>query len=320
MKKANTIVMWITGIILLVATVLKIHQLLTEPIISKGFWESWEFFLIQIPLEMGLGIWLVSGLFKKAGWLLGLIAFGGFIGVTLYKGLTGAESCGCFGMVKVNPWITLSAIDIPIFICLAIFRPKGEKLFPPPWPKLVHFFAIAIPTFILLPTIEYILITNKPPLKTDKYEVVDTNEWIRPKPISKEPNLPARQITQNLWPMLEYIDIKQQLQTGLWVVLLYHYDCSDCAQAIPKYEEMHKSLKGNENAINFAFIEMPPYGNENQQLIKPDSEIIRGRLSDAKKWFLQTPVVVVLNDGTVLKAWEGTAPGLDELLDAAFGR
>jgi len=304
MKKANIIVMWVAGMVLLAATALKIHQLLTEPIISKGFWESWEFFLIQIPLEMGLGIWLICGLFRKAGWLLGLIAFGGFIGVTLYKGLTGAESCGCFGMVKVNPWITLSAIDIPIFILLAIFRPKGEKLFPPPWPKPAHFFAIAIPTFILLPTIEYNLIMNKPPIKTDKYEVVDTKQWVN----------------QNLWPMLEYIDKKAQLQTGLWVVLMYHYDCPDCAQAIPKYEEMYKSLKGNENAINFAFIEMPPYGNEKQQLVSPDSEIVRGRLSEAKKWYAQTPVVVVLDNGQALKAWEGKAPSLDEILEAAFGQ
>ena len=306
MKKANIIVMWIAGIVLLVASALKIQQLLTEPIISKGFWESWEFFLIQIPLEMGLGIWLVCGLFRKAGWLLGLIAFGGFIGVTLYKGLTGEASCGCFGMVKVNPWLTLSAIDIPIFILLAIFRPKGEKLLPPPWPKPVHFFAIAIPTFILLPAIEYILITNKPPLKTDKYEVIDTNEWVTQK--------------QNLWPMLEDIDIKQQLQSGLWVVLLYHCDCPDCAKAIPKYEEMYKSFKANENAINFAFIEMPPYGDEKQQLVSPNSEVTRGKLNDIKKWLVQTPVVVVLNDGVVLKASEGKALSLDEILEAAFGK
>lgn len=311
MKKANVIVMWIAGIVLLAASALKIHQLLTEPIIGKGFWESWEFFLIQIPLEAGLGIWLICGLFRKAGWLLGLIAFGGFIGVTLYKGLIGAESCGCFGVVKVNPWVTLSVIDIPIFILLAIFRPKGEKLLPPPWPNPVHFFAIAIPTFILLPTIEYILITNK-------QAKPNVEDWVAksPKTTITEPNVSARQ----LWPMLEDIDIKQQLQSGLWVVLLYHCDCPDCAKAIPLYEEMYKSFKANENAINFAFIEMPPYGDEKQQLVSPDSEVTRGKLNDIKKWFVQTPVVVVLNDGIVLKASEGKALSLDEILEAAFGQ
>jgi hypothetical protein len=304
MKKAYIIVMWIAGIFLIGASILKIHQLVTEPIISKGFWESWEFFLIQIPLELGLGIWLVCGLFRKAGWLLGLIAFGGFIGVTLFKGLTGAESCGCFGMVKVNPWITLSVVDIPIFLLLAIFRPKGLKLFPPPWPRAAHFFAIAIPAFILLPAIEYILITNKPPMQNSKYEVIDTKQWVN----------------QNPWSLLEYIDIKSQLQTGVWTVLLYHYDCPTCGEAVPKYEEINKSLKGNENAINFAFIEMPPYGNEKQQLVSPDSTVTRGRLSEAKTWYVQTPVVVVLRDGQALKAWQGYAPTLDELLNAAFGQ
>lgn len=293
--------MWIAGIVLLAASALKVHQLITEPIISKGFWESWEFFLIQIPLEMGLGIWLICGLFRKAGWLLGLIAFVGFIGVTLFKGLSGEESCGCFGVIKVNPWITLTAIDIPIFLLLAIFRPKGEKLLPPPWPSLAHFLTIAIPTFILLPTVEYILITNK-------QAKPDVENWV------------SNQAEQNQWPMLDDINIKQQLQIGLWVVLLYHYDCPDCAKAIPEYEKMYKSLKGNENAINFAFIEMPPYGNEKQQLISPESEITRGRLSDKKKWFYQTPVVVVLDNGKALKGWEGKAPGLDELLNAAFGQ
>lgn len=286
---------------MIVASALKVHQLITEPIISKGFWESWIFFLIQIPLEMGLGIWLVCGPFRKAGWLLGLIAYCGFIGVTLFKALTGEASCGCFGVVKVNPWITLSAIDIPIFLLLVIFRPKGENFFPPPWPNLYHFLAIAIPTFILLPSTEYVLITHK-------QEKPNVNNWI------------STPVIQNQWPLLQDIDIKQQLQNGLWVVLMYHYDCPDCAKAIPEYEKMYDSLKGNQNAINFAFIEIPPYGNANQQLPSQDSKVTLGKLSDKKKWFYQTPVVVVINDGQVLKVWEGKAPNLDEILSAAFAQ
>jgi thiol-disulfide isomerase/thioredoxin len=294
--------MWIAGIFLIGASVLKIHQLVTEPIISKGLWESWEFFLIQIPLELGLGIWLVCGLFRKAGWLLGLIAFGGFIGVTLYKSLSGAESCGCFGVVKVNPWVTLIVVDIPIFLLLAIFRPKGEKLLPPPWPKAAHFLAIAIPTFILLPAIEYVLITNKPPMVSQTYEVIDVKQWGN----------------QQRWSLLDYIDIKEQLQNGEWVVLMYHNDCPDCREAIPLYEKMYKDLTGNN--VNMAFIEMPPYGDDNLQLVKPGGEVPHGVLNDIKKWLVETPVVVVLRDGKVLKAWQGYAPTFDELLNAAFGQ
>lgn len=294
--------MWITGIVLIVASALKIQQLLTEPIISKGFWESWEFFLIQIPLELGLGIWLVCGLFKKAGWLLGLIAFGGFIIVTLYKAFIGAESCGCFGMVKVNPWITLSVMDIPIFILLAIFRPKGLKLFPPPWPSAVHFFAIAIPTFILLPTIEYVLITNRPPMVSEKYEVLEVKQWTN----------------QGVWSLLQYIDISERLQSGEWVVLMYHNDCPTCREAMPGYEKMYSDLKGNN--VDMVFIEMPPYEERELQLVPSESKINRGRLSDTKKWLVETPVVVVLRDGVMLKAWQGYAPDFDEIIEVAFGQ
>lgn len=303
MKKANRIAMWIAGGFLIVASALKSNQMLTEPIISNGFWESWEFFLIQIPLELGLGIWLVCGLFRKAAWLLGTIAYFGFIGITLYKSLTGAESCGCFGTIHVNPWITLSLIDIPIFLLLAIFRPRGEKLFPPPWPKLAYFFAIAIPTFILLPIVEYTLMTNK-----------------QIKPAAQDWIVKSAAEQKTTWPLLEDIDISDKLVAGVWVVFMYHNDCPTCKETLPKYLEMQKTLAGNENAINFAFIEMPPYGSDEQQLISPDVDVIRGKLSDKKKWFLQTPVVVVLNDGIAVGAYEGNAPGMDELLNAAFGQ
>ena len=308
MKKMNIIVMAVAGAVLLIAGVMKIHQLLTEPIVSDSFWESWAFFVIQIPLELGLAIWLLSGLFRKAGWLLTLISFAGFIGVTVHKALTGAESCGCFGTVIVDPRITLWAMDVPIFLTLAIFRPIGQKFLPPPWPSTKHFFSIAIGTFIILPVIVAVLIFNKPPLKTKTYEVVNPQEWVKPAEI----NEPAK----NEWEKLEQIDVADELRSGIWIVLFYHFDCPDCREMIPVYEEIHNSLKGNEEAVRFAFIEIPPYGDENQQLVSADTVCLSGRL--AKKWFVTTPLVVMLLDGEVLAIWEGTAPGLDEFLDTAF--
>ncbi|MEN6386307.1 MAG: MauE/DoxX family redox-associated membrane protein [Phycisphaerales bacterium] len=302
MKKANKIVMFIAGLVLLIASILKIQQLLTEPVLSKGFWESWVFFLIQIPLELGLAIWLLSGLFRKVAWLLGLLAFAGFIGVTLQKGIVGAESCGCFGLVHVNPWVTLTLVDIPLFLAFAIFRPKGEKFFPPPWPKLSYFLAIAIPTFILLPTIEYVLIANKPPMVSEKYEVLDVKNWT----------------PQQRWQLLDFINIKDQIQTGEWVVFMYHNDCPDCREALPKYEKMYSDLKGNN--VDMAFIEMQPYETGDLQLVPANTKVNRGKLSDVKAWYVETPVVVVLRDGMVLKAWQGYAPTFDELIEAAFAQ
>jgi len=339
MKKFNIIVMYIAGLFLLVATVMKTHQLVTEPILSKGFWESWEFFLIQIPLELGLAIWLLSGLFRKAVWLLTTVVFFGFIVITLVKAMLGMESCGCFGVVHVDPWVTLFAIDIPVVVLLLIFRPVGCKLLPPPWPKAGHFFAIAIPTFILLPCVELFIILNKPPEKTETYEVVDTAEWTHPKktdPVVVEPNnvnesnLIVSSVNEpNLvsetpldlpqWPMLEHIDIAGELKNGIWVVLMYHYDCPDCAEAMPIYDEMYRGIMGNDDVMRFAFVHLPPFDTNGGIGPVPENTVCKlGRINTEKMFYVETPVVVVLLDGSVLGAWEGEAPEFDTLLDTAF--
>ncbi len=310
-KKANQIVMVVAGLVLIVATVLKIHHLLTEPIISKGFWESWEFFLIQIPLELGLGIWLVCGLFRKPAWVVAVLSFGLFIVVTLQKGLMGVESCGCFGRVHVNPWVTLSVIDVPLFLGLLIFRPKGYKLLPPPWPSAKHFFSVAVPTFILIGVIMPVLIFNKPSDKTDKYEVVRPKEWIR-----KEP--PGEKQVSEEWAMLKYIDIADSLRSNIAIVVFYNIECDICHDAITLYDQMSRDMAGNEDSIQFAFIEIPPYGSEQDSFVPVDTPCLTGRLDSSKDWYIQTPLVVVIHDGLVVKSWEIETPQLDEILDAVF--
>ncbi len=186
MRKLNAVVMTLAGGLLIAAAVLKVHEVLTVYFPSwreHGVWESWEFFLVQIPVEFALGVWMVSGLFRKAAWLAGTIAYFGFIGVTLYKALIGAESCGCFGRVEVDPWITLFAVDVPFALLLVIFRPKGLKLLPPPWPRIGHAIATAIPIFAAL-------IFTAPMLVAFRPEFTKPEDWTAqgtppPRPIVK---------------------------------------------------------------------------------------------------------------------------------------
>ncbi len=307
MKTANKIVMSIAGVVLIIASVLKVHQLLTEPIISAGFWESWLFTVIQIPLEMGLGIWLVSGLFRKAGWLLSLVAFAGFIGITIAKWWTCAASCGCFGVVLVKPWITLTAIDIPLFVLLAIFRPKGQSAFGGlllPWPSAKHFFGVAMPTFFILGTIVPVLVFNKPPDVTNKYEVIKPQTWLVGK--GADPNDPYKK-----WPLLAHIDIADKISTGFVVALLYHYDCPECRQAIPQFEQINQVLSGNDIAV--AFIEIPPYGSADQNPVKPDTNCLSGKLDDSKKWYAKTPLIVLLKNGSCIHYWQEETPNLEQI-------
>lgn len=307
MKIVSKIVMSATGLVLIIAAVLKAHQLLTEPILSEGFWESWLFFVIQIPLELGLGIWLVCGLFRKAAWLIAVFSFILFIGVTLQKGLIGAASCGCFGAVDVNPWTTLFALDVPVLFALLIFRPKGQKLLPPPWPSAGYFFAVAVPTVILLALTVVTVVFNKPPEKTLEYEVVTAEQW------QTGPNAPDEQ-----WPLLKHIDIADKLRNGITVILLMQYQCDQCYEVIPHYDELCDQLAGNEDSLQIAFVEIPPYAPEHESQIPSQTSCLAGKLDTTKKWYIKTPLAVLLVDGKLISFWENETPSLDEILDMIF--
>ncbi len=262
--------------------------------------------VLQVDFELALGIWLLSGLFKKAAWLTALLCIFAFSLITLYKGIRGAESCGCFGTVHVNPWVTLFAIDIPSVIALLVFRPvlslkrKAEYIrvlaqeFFTPLPSISRLATTTCLALLILGVTTPILAFNKPAKITVSYEVLEPKTWVGKK-----------------LPILEYIDIGEQLRTGNWLVLLYHHDCPDCAVAIPRYEKMGRDFVGNEDFLGIALIEVPPYA---QGQVSRNSPCVLGRLAAVKEWFVTTPAVVLLKNGQVISAWEAKAPDMGTIL------
>jgi thiol-disulfide isomerase/thioredoxin len=320
MKAASNIVLKLLGMLLLTAAVLKGWQLLTEPVANSNIWSYRPFLILTVEFELALAIWLLSGLFKKAAWLAGLLCFSAFSVITLYKAITGADSCGCFGSVHVNPWITLFAIDLPAVMTLSIFRPglslppalsflrnlslheSGEqesiknlvKEFLTPMPSAPRFAMTAFLTIATLGISAPILALNEPPQITSSYEVLEPKTWV-----GKE------------LPILEHIDIAESLRKGTWLVLLYHYDCTDCAWAIPMYEQMARDLAGNEDFLRIALIAVPPYGRGS---VSENCPCTLGQLAETKEWFVTTPAVALLSAGKVTSAWEEKAPDLDTII------
>jgi thiol-disulfide isomerase/thioredoxin len=316
--------MTVAGLLLIGASALKAQQMLTEPIVSKGLWESWAFFLVAIPLEMSLGIWLVSGLFRKAAWLFGVLSFGFFICVTAYKAAAGELSCGCFGKIHVNPWITLLTIDVPFFVLLLIFAPKGEKLLPPPWPHPFHCLAVSIPACLIIGALVPTLVFNKPPNRGKTYAVIKPGNWQNRTPAAPEPNAPVENVAAEAneadlpdWQlMLNHVDISDELRTGVRIVMFYHYDCPDCAIAIPKYSEYAKQLADDE--IRFAFVKGPPYGPADKDPVPADTAALVGKLDLSRDWLFESPLILLLKDGRLVKWWLVQYPDLDQLLNAVL--
>lgn len=305
MKTANDIVLKALGALLIIAGALKGWQLLTEPVANNSIWTWRPFMVLQVDFELALGIWLLSGPFKKAAWLAAIVCFSLFSAVTLYKGISGAESCGCFGTVHVNPWLTLFAIDIPSVIALVVFRPvlslkrNRESIrtliqeLITPQPSIPRFAITTCLVLLILGVTTPILAFNKPAKITSSYEVLEPETWV-----GKELQI------------LDHIDIGKQLRKGNWLILLYHHDCPDCAVAIPKYERMGRDFAGNEDFLQIALIEVPPYA---QGQVNVNSHCVPGRLANTKEWFVTTPAVALLTDGQVISAWEEKTPDLDTI-------
>ena len=308
MKSASNIVLKLLGLLLLTGAALKGWQLLTEPMANNDIWTNRAFLIFTVEFEIALGIWLLSGLFKKVAWLATISCFSLFSFITLYKGLAGAESCGCFGSVHVNPWITFFAVDIPAVIALAVFRPRRhpeqkskdlltslQSLFIP-FPSIPRFTAIFSVGIVILAVTGAVLAFNEPAKITGGYEVLEPETWI------------GREL-----PIIDYIDIGDKLRKGNWLVLLFHHDCPDCVTAIRTYQRMAVDLAGNGDFLKIAFIEVPPYS---RSLVRNNSSYTAGKLLDIKEWFITTPAVVLLDDSMVRNSWEQVAPDLDAVLNS----
>ena len=110
--------------LLLVAAILKAHQLVAAPSLSEGLLHARWFSLLIVLGELTFGICLLSGLLPKPTWFLTILSFSVFAVVSGYSYWISEESCGCLGSVVVPPlWIAL--FDIIIVGLLIIFRPVG---------------------------------------------------------------------------------------------------------------------------------------------------------------------------------------------------
>lgn len=323
------------GTLLIVAALLKSHEILTIPSLDGDHSFSHYFGILHIELELALGIWLVSTVLRRLAWLAATICFAMFCGVTLHRACSGASSCGCFGTVHVNPWITLTLIDIPALGTLIAVRPKYIVLtvrrylirvslvairfwqvFRPalrscPPEGLLARLALALKRlllarsrrkFVVTASIVVVVLTATVPLLVLIKPAKSTHAYVVLEP--------KTWIGQNL-PILGNVDVADLLVSGRWLVVLHHRDCPDCRAAMPEYKRLARELAGSEDIVRVALIEVPPYKAE-----EPPRDAIwtAGRLDGSKRWLVRTPVALTVVNGEVRSVVENGIPDLPTVL------
>jgi hypothetical protein len=117
----------VLGVLLLLAAGLKLYGMDVSPFAQYGRLMNPTVQVAAIEWETVLGLWLLTGRKPLGAWLAALLTFLIFAGVSLYLGLIGQASCGCFGSVKASPWYAF-AIDMAALVLLGIGRPNFRDL------------------------------------------------------------------------------------------------------------------------------------------------------------------------------------------------
>jgi hypothetical protein len=217
---------------------------------------------------------------------LSLIGFTAFTLVSAMKGLSGETSCGCFGTVTVNPWIT-AVLDLLIVICLIVFRERLDWKFPTLDHKRVQAVLVAWTIIAGLALFAMLSLDWQPHATLGKESIgLDGRKLIMLEPerwINKEFPLVSRFAQQ---------EGAEMLMAGTWTVLLIHSDCPRCLKMMADWKD--------QNAKGIAIVIVPSRRNEKA----PDTPFPVFWLDQQNGWYAMTPCVVKLSEGICVTVGE----------------
>jgi hypothetical protein len=266
------LVRFFVALVLLVAASLKAYQLVTEPVLGDGLFHARWFNILVVEFEIFFGFWLITNLLPSLTWFASIFIFSIFTLVSLFKAVTGETSCGCFGNVMVNPWLT-AAFDIGVVALLVCVRPTTINRFSIKWLKVLSlvWLVVAVSAAWFMTSqktedfgdigVQYVTFDGKNTV------LLTPSKWV-----GKE--LPVL-------PLLKPRDIRDILKDGEWTIVFFNHDCEKCQQLLIDMK--------TKQAPNVILIEIPPYG-------EPAAYFQYCRLDGSRKWVVDTPLVIRLKD------------------------
>ncbi|WP_152100919.1 MauE/DoxX family redox-associated membrane protein [Lacipirellula parvula] len=99
-----------------------------------------------VHVELAIAALLIFGCWTRKTLATSAVMFGVFGAFSIYRGSMGYESCGCFGSLQVNPWIT-ATLD-GLMLLLAAWgawksTPSRRKAMPPRLYRASGVYALA---------------------------------------------------------------------------------------------------------------------------------------------------------------------------------
>ena len=229
---------------------------------------------------------------------IGVAMLTAFVPVLIGDLLLGASSCGCFGAVKVSPWITL-VMDVTFLLGLLVLGRREPRLALTrdlPTSKVLtagiwSLFSVVVAFGPSAPTANVdggsdggSAVTGSggaAALPADGYYMPQYQDWI---------GRPFHELDVASWAS----NLPDDLVFGTQYIIFYRKDCEHCHELMALY--FSGSLEHPTTAI--AVPERDGFPTENLQPFDcPECRL--AELPAGIDWFLQTPVLVLLADGVV---------------------
>jgi hypothetical protein len=272
------------GLVLLIAAALKGYELAIKPTADTSLLRYRWLAAALVEFELFLGLWLLSGVYQGHARVVALVAFAVFLCANLYQALSGEESCGCFGAVRISPWLTL-IFDFLACAALWAFRPlsvSGTSAASPRW-RLLTTVAASIAVGV---PVGMVILTSAPAMLSPSGDVVGDAETVLLEPMSW---------VGRRFPLLGHIDVGSELAHGDWIVMLYDWRCAVCQQILPQYVELAHALASQSQSLRVALVELSPSSESHAP--PGDRVCTRGRMDNSHRWLVATPVFVRLRSG-----------------------
>jgi len=281
---------------LVAASYLKIYQLTVDPFYRLPFIGSRWMTLGIAQVELLIGLWLISGVgWRWAKWV-GIVSYGILAAVSFVQVLNGAESCGCFGRLKIDPSYML-AFDVLALFILTLWRPAMFCLLHRT--KLsIRSKAIATASILLAASQPMVVAWAETLFRSSasvdeaegKLVILEPENWLG-KPV---PILRAIESSQNL-----------DLANGEWVLVFYQPNCHECHKFL---EEVAERLSGylppGHLGRRIVIIEVARRGSVQSQG-EPFLGLegaAHGWMKAKTDWFMQTPIAVRIINGEAVKS------------------
>ena len=271
-------ILFLAGIVLIIAGVLKGYDLLRGAVTKNYFFHTTE-----VLMELAAGIWFISSVAGYYALRAGALLFTVFLAVSLHRAWQGQVNCGCFGPVPMNPWIT-ATMDAAFLLLLLAAMPKLPKKSPSvAWRKI---FSGIVALGIAAGVIEG-KVYLQPGMLHANGTITGGHGVIFMQP-------PAWDTKR--FPAANYIPGSSVLMHGKWLAVIYFHTCPVCQHAIAGISR-HLAKSPDHNV---ALVQLPPYGPLPRGLA--NSKMLRLAFEDTHIWrppFL--PVLVDLDNGVVTR-------------------